>query len=117
MPRQGAGAVRGRVLIVEPGAFRTSLFGSAFRSMPELDVYAHTVGQTRAYVAQNSGTQAGDPAKAAAAIADAVAAGAPNLRLPLGPDAVDGIRAKLAEVAADVDASEAVARATVVRAG
>jgi NAD(P)-dependent dehydrogenase (short-subunit alcohol dehydrogenase family) len=106
-----------RVLIVEPGAFRTSLFGSAFRSMPELDVYAPTVGQTRAYVAQNSGTQAGDPAKAAVAIADAVDAGAPNLRLPLGPDAVDGIRAKLAEVAADVDASEAVARATAGRAG
>jgi len=49
---------------------------------------------------------------AARAIIDAVAAGAPTLRLPLGLDAVSGIRQKLAEVAADVDANEAVARAT-----
>jgi hypothetical protein len=41
-----------------------------------------------------------------------VAAGAPRLRLPLGADAVGSIRQTLAEVAADVDASEAVALAT-----
>ena len=98
-----------RVLIVEPGAFRTSLFGAAFRSMPELDVYAASVGPSRAYVAGSHGAQAGDPVKVARAIADAVAAGAPNLRLPLGADAVAGIRAKLALVAADVDATEAIA--------
>ena len=46
------------------------------------------------------------------AILDAVAAGAPNLRLPLGADAVAGIRGKLASVARDVDATEAVATAT-----
>lgn len=101
-----------RVLIVEPGAFRTRLFGSAFRSLPATSAYEATVGPTRAYAAQADGSQGGDPAKAAAAILDAVAAGAPQLRLPLGADAVDAIRQKLAQVRADIDAGEAVARAT-----
>lgn len=101
-----------RVLIVEPGAFRTSLFGSAFRTMPATAAYAESVGPTRGYVEANAGKQAGDPAKAARAIADAVAAGCPTLRLPLGADAVELVRGKLAQIAADVDATAAVASAT-----
>lgn len=103
-----------RVLIVEPGAFRTSLFGSAFRTMPALAAYAASVGPTRQYVVESAGKQPGDPEKAARAIVDAVAAGAPTLRLPLGADAVQAIRDKLARVAADVDRTEAVARATLL---
>jgi NAD(P)-dependent dehydrogenase (short-subunit alcohol dehydrogenase family) len=98
-----------RVLIVEPGAFRTALFGTAFRSMPEMDIYAGTVGPTRAYAANSAGSQPGDPAKAARAIADAVDAGVPTLRLPLGADAVSSIRAKLSRVAAEVDLTEKIA--------
>ncbi len=101
-----------RVLIVEPGAFRTRLFGPAFRTMPAMDIYSGTVGPTRAYAASSGGVQPGDPAKAARAIADAVYSGAPNLRLPLGADAVKGIRDKLARVAADVDGTEKVASGT-----
>ena len=70
------------------------------------------MGPTRAYAANSDGSQGGDPVKAAKAIIDAVAAGAPHLRLPLGADAVKGIREKLARVAADVEAAEAVATAT-----
>jgi NAD(P)-dependent dehydrogenase (short-subunit alcohol dehydrogenase family) len=103
-----------RVLIVEPGAFRTKLFGAAFRSLPALEAYAPSVGPTRAFAARMDGEQAGDPVKAARAIADAVAAGAPTLRLPLGADAVEAIRQKLSEVAADVDANESVAVATAI---
>ena len=101
-----------RVLIVEPGAFRTALFGSRFRRMPTIDAYASTVGLMRAYASQNDGVQPGDPAKAAAAIADAVSAPSSALRLPLGADAVEGIREKLGRIAADVDATEGTARAT-----
>ncbi|MDB4933334.1 MAG: short-chain dehydrogenase/reductase [Labilithrix sp.] len=101
-----------RVVIVEPGAFRTALFGAAFRRMPEMPAYAGTVGPTRAFASDVAGEQPGDPAKAARAIADVVASADPPLRLPLGSDAVDGIRAKLAFVAADVDRAEPVARAT-----
>jgi NAD(P)-dependent dehydrogenase (short-subunit alcohol dehydrogenase family) len=101
-----------RVLIVEPGAFRTRLFGGGFRTMPIIDAYASTVGPTRAFAAQMDGKQAGDPAKAARAIADAVEAGAPSLRLPLGADAIEAIREKLASVAVNVDEVEPVALAT-----
>lgn len=101
-----------RVLIVEPGAFRTSLFGSAFRTMPATPAYAGSVGPTRGYVEASAGKQPGDPAKAARAIADAVAAGCPTLRLPLGADAVELMRGKLAQLAAEVDANAAVANAT-----
>jgi len=101
-----------RVLIVEPGAFRTRLFGAGFRSLPAMQDYAATVGPTRDYAARSDGAQGGDPAKAARAIADAVAAGVPTLRLPLGGDAIDAIRKKLAHVASDVDQSESVARGT-----
>lgn len=101
-----------RVLIVEPGAFRTELFGPRFRRMPPIDAYAPTVGPIRDYAAQNNGVQPGDPDKAAAAIADAVSSPAPPLRLPLGVDAVEAIRQKMARVLADVDATEKVARST-----
>jgi NAD(P)-dependent dehydrogenase (short-subunit alcohol dehydrogenase family) len=105
-----------RVLIVEPGAFRTALFGSAFRRMPPIEAYAATVGAIRSWVADAAGKQPGDPAKAARAIADAIAHAASDperpLRLPLGADAVDQIRAKLASVASDVDRTEPSARAT-----
>lgn len=101
-----------RVLIVEPGAFRTRLFGAAFRALPAMEEYASSVGPLRAWVAASDGKQPGDPAKAAHAIAKAVAVGAPHLRLPLGADAVQGIRAKLARIGADVDANEALALAT-----
>jgi NAD(P)-dependent dehydrogenase (short-subunit alcohol dehydrogenase family) len=101
-----------RVLIVEPGAFRTALFGDRFRTMPIIEAYAESVGPTRAYASNNDGAQPGDPAKAATAIADVVSSKSIPLRLPLGGDAVDGIRQKLDRVRADVDATEAIARAT-----
>ena len=80
--------------------------------MPAMDVYAGSVGPTRAYAESSAGAQPGDPEKAAKAIADAVDAGAPTLRLPLGADAVKSIRDKLARVAADVDRTEPIAIAT-----
>lgn len=101
-----------KVLIVEPGAFRTRLFGAAFRALPALAHYESTVGAVRSWVASSDGKQPGDPRKAAHAIVAAVEAGVPTLRLPLGADAVDGIRKKLAQVGADVDESETVATHT-----
>jgi NAD(P)-dependent dehydrogenase (short-subunit alcohol dehydrogenase family) len=81
-----------KVLIVEPGAFRTSLFkaGSASAS-EESSVYGDTVGQTRRMIEAGSGTQPGDPAKAAAAILAALDAEQTPLRLPLGADAYEMI--------------------------
>jgi len=101
-----------RVLIVEPGSFRTGLLGRSLRAAPELEAYAGTVGATRAYIAREDGSQAGDPAKAAAAIIAAVDAEEPPLRLALGADAVDAIRAKHETLRADLARSEKLARAT-----
>jgi NAD(P)-dependent dehydrogenase (short-subunit alcohol dehydrogenase family) len=103
-----------RVLIVEPGAFRTALFGGRFRHLPAIDAYAPTVGAMRSWVVDNDGKQPGDPKKAARAVVEMVrSAGAEMpLRLPLGADAVAGIRDKLAAIARDVDRTQAVAHGT-----
>ncbi len=102
-----------RFLIVEPGAFRTSLFnpGAAYQSeaMPE---YAATVGQTRDYLTTGDGSQPGDPAKAARAILTALDAPTPPLRLVLGGDAVDGILERLHTVESEVLQWESVSRDT-----
>ena len=80
-----------RVLIVEPGAFRTSFSGGGLLESEPMDAYAETVGATREMIKGMDGQQPGDPAKAAEAILAALAAEEAPLRLPLGADAVDGI--------------------------
>ena len=81
-----------KVLIVEPGAFRTELMGDATRRMPAIDAYEATVGGTRAMANGMHGSQQGDPHKAAAAIEKALNAAKTPLRLQLGADAVDAVR-------------------------
>lgn len=101
-----------RVLIVEPGAFRTSLFGNGSLSTDTIADYADTVGATRAYVEGGDGGQAGDPAKAAAAVLAALDAEEPPLRLALGDDSIDTIHAHLEQVRGDLVAWEKVGRDT-----
>ena len=99
------------VMIVEPGAFRTGLFGSHSASAPIPD-YAATVGQTRRMIKTAAGTQPGDPVKAAAAVLTALDAPSPPLRLPLGDDAVDAILGHLGSTRADITTWEKLARDT-----
>jgi NAD(P)-dependent dehydrogenase (short-subunit alcohol dehydrogenase family) len=104
-----------RVLIVEPGAFATGFGGDRMQHSPQLgEVYAETVGPTRAAVDGMDGSQPGDPAKAAAAIVRAVGDGAAPLHLALGDDAVDAIRAAQDGRRADLEAWEPVSRSTAV---
>ncbi|MFD6249734.1 oxidoreductase [Streptomyces roseolus] len=100
------------VLIVEPGAFRTSLFVNGSLSGDTIADYADTVGATRAYVESGDGTQPGDPAKAAAAVLAALAAEETPLRLALGDDAIDAVHAHLDQVRADLAAWDKVGRDT-----
>ncbi|SDK50078.1 oxidoreductase [Streptomyces indicus] len=100
------------VLIVEPGAFRTSLFGNHSLSKGEIEDYEPTVGATRTMVETGGGTQAGDPAKAAAAVLAALNATEPPLRLALGADAIDTIHTHLDQVRADLTAWDKVGRET-----
>jgi NAD(P)-dependent dehydrogenase (short-subunit alcohol dehydrogenase family) len=101
-----------RVLIPEPGSFRTGFAGASLHRSEELDAYKDTVGATRAFVASMDGEQPGDPAKAAAAILAALDAPEP-LRLALGADAVEAIRGELDRRRADLDGFESVSRAAV----
>jgi len=100
-----------KVLIVGPGAFRTTLFGNASVSA-EIADYDATVGNTRRAVAGGDGTQPGDPAKAAAAVLAALAAERTPLRLPLGGDSVDAVVGHLDAVRAEITTWEKTARAT-----
>jgi NAD(P)-dependent dehydrogenase (short-subunit alcohol dehydrogenase family) len=102
-----------RVLIVEPGAFRTGFGGAGMQRSPQLgDVYADTVGPTRAAVDGMDGSQPGDPAKAAAAILRALDDADAPLHLALGDDAVDAIRAAQQARQADLDRWESISRST-----
>lgn len=100
-----------KVLVVEPGAFRTNLFGGSTVSAPIAD-YDATVGPSRRMLTEQHGAQPGDPAKAAAAILAALRADRTPLHLPLGDDAVDAILEHLDEVRAGITEWEPVARDT-----
>jgi NAD(P)-dependent dehydrogenase (short-subunit alcohol dehydrogenase family) len=86
-----------KVLIVEPGAFRTGFAnaGSLQEVTAVLPAYDDTVGPVRSGLPESDGTQPGDPAKAAAAILTALDADKTPLRLPLGNDAGDAIAGAL----------------------
>lgn len=101
-----------KVMIVEPGAFRTEFAADALRHMPTIDAYAEAVGGTRAFARAMDGTQAGDPAKAAEAVEAALASDETPLRLALGADAVDGVRTHAEAVLAELAAWEPIGRAT-----
>ncbi|HVO53840.1 MAG TPA: SDR family NAD(P)-dependent oxidoreductase [Solirubrobacterales bacterium] len=102
-----------RVLIVEPGSHRTSVFadGTISKSNPD-ESYASTVGTVREFIDGVHGTQSGDPDKAARAIVDVVESGEGPLRLPLGGDAVDEVRDALRKIEEDYVAWEDFARST-----
>jgi NAD(P)-dependent dehydrogenase (short-subunit alcohol dehydrogenase family) len=101
-----------RVLIVEPGAFRTGLLGARMHASREIPAYAETAGVTRASAAAMDGRQPGDPRKLAAAIIAALDAPDAPLHLALGSDAVEAIRAAQERRRADLAAWEQVSRDT-----
>jgi NAD(P)-dependent dehydrogenase (short-subunit alcohol dehydrogenase family) len=101
-----------RVITVEPGAFRTEFGGRRMHRSRVIDAYGASTGATRAAVDDMDGTQPGDPVKAARAILGVLDAGAPPLRLALGRDAVEAIRAKHARLRHDLDTWEAVSLGT-----
>jgi NAD(P)-dependent dehydrogenase (short-subunit alcohol dehydrogenase family) len=101
-----------KVLIAEPGAFRTDFAGSALRHMPILEPYREIVGPVRDFTVRMNATQEGDPMKAAAAIDKALSADNTPLRLQLGRDSVAAIRAHAEKLLDEMKAWEAVAVGT-----
>jgi NAD(P)-dependent dehydrogenase (short-subunit alcohol dehydrogenase family) len=102
-----------KVMIVEPGAFRTGFAGAgAMKHMPILAPYRDIVSGTRDFAHGMHESQAGDPLKAAAAIDAALAADNTPLRLQLGRDGVDAVRAHAEALLAEIAAWESLAVAT-----
>ncbi|MEU1704328.1 oxidoreductase [Streptomyces sp. NPDC005706] len=100
-----------KVLIVEPGGFRTSLMEADRAGVSADSGLYGKVAETRGMVASGDGTQPGDPAKAAALILAALEAERTPLRLPLGDDGVSAVLAHLDQVREDVAGWEKRSRA------
>ncbi|MBG6091779.1 oxidoreductase [Actinomadura viridis] len=90
-----------KVVIVEPGAFRTDWQGASMELHAVGPDYEETVGAINRYRRDTDGTQPGDPARAARIIIDVVGTDDPPRRLILGGDAVT-----LARKAAEIRAAE-----------
>ncbi|MEV6106479.1 oxidoreductase [Streptomyces sp. NPDC051940] len=77
-----------KVLIVEPGAFRTDWQGSSMALHTVGPDYEQTVGAMNTYRRDNNGKQPGDPVRAARVLIDVVGHDDPPRRLLLGAQAV-----------------------------
>jgi NAD(P)-dependent dehydrogenase (short-subunit alcohol dehydrogenase family) len=78
-----------RVLIVEPGRFRTEFNSSGvLRTASPDPLYEQVAGRVRADMADADGRQEGDPVRAAAVIRRMLSEPDAPLRLPLGAEAV-----------------------------
>lgn len=93
-----------RVLIVEPGPFRTDWAGRSLKqSATFIEDYEATAGARRRQISGYSGTQPGDPVRGAEAIIAAVRSDRPPLRLVLGRMAFDGVTGKLKATLEEVE--------------
>lgn len=100
-----------RVLIVEPGPFRTDFLGRSI-AIAANEIPEYAASSRRNYRETNDGHQAGDPDKAVAVILRAVDAHDAPLHLPLGPAAHAIAERKLAAFRRDIDAWRDIAIAT-----
>ena len=102
-----------RVIVVEPGGFRTDFAGrSLTQSAQPIGDYADTAGLRRKENDTVHGRQPGDPDRAAQAILTAVASDQPPLRLRLGSDALRRAEGDRADQRAEIDAWREVTTGT-----
>jgi NAD(P)-dependent dehydrogenase (short-subunit alcohol dehydrogenase family) len=102
-----------RVTAVAPGSFRTDWAGrSMVRSPRSIADYDPIMDPLRAARAAKSGRQAGDPAKAAAAMLQIVETAEPPAHLLLGPDALQLVKERIGELKAEIAAWEPLSAST-----
>ncbi len=102
-----------KVTCVEPGPFRTDWAGRSLRQTPNrIEAYAETAGVRLKGTMDGSGSQAGDPARAGAAMIEITELEHPPRHLVLGAFGIDAVANKLQAALAEVDAWREVGLAT-----
>jgi NAD(P)-dependent dehydrogenase (short-subunit alcohol dehydrogenase family) len=93
-----------QVTVVEPGFFRTDFLdaSSLVATRTRIDDYAATVGAMREFAAGVNHGQPGDPSKLATALLQLADSDKPPVRLQLGSDTVERVRAKNASVESEM---------------
>ena len=93
-----------RVLVVEPGPFRTDWAGRSLKQSSNIIAdYEKSAGARNREIAGYSGRQAGDPARAAEAVIEAVQSPAPPRHLVLGRVGFDNVEGHLRSMLQEVD--------------
>lgn len=95
-----------RVMIVEPGVFRTDFLDSQslVRTKRQIRDYDLSVGVMREWAQTNNHAQPGDPVKGAAVIVEVATLDEPPFRLQLGSDCVARIESKLSDMHRELEA-------------
>jgi NAD(P)-dependent dehydrogenase (short-subunit alcohol dehydrogenase family) len=101
-----------KVTMIEPGPFRTDFAGRSPVVADPMPAYAEVLRESRERFARLDGTQPGDPERAAQAVVAVADMADPPLRLPLGANAFDTVRATLRARLEELDAVEALGRDT-----
>ncbi len=103
-----------RVTIVEPGFMRTDFLehGSVRFGSNPIEEYAAGTAARRAFFAQRSGEQAGDPTKLGQALVKLADDPEPPTRFQAGTDAMEGMRQKNAHVQAEMERWRALSAST-----
>jgi NAD(P)-dependent dehydrogenase (short-subunit alcohol dehydrogenase family) len=93
-----------QVTVVEPGFFRTDFLdaSSLVATRTRIEDYADTVGAMREFAAGANHGQPGDPSKLATALLQLADSDKPPVRLQLGSDTVQRVRAKNAFVESEM---------------
>ena len=111
--RKEVGPLGIKVMVVEPGAFRTDFNGESLQQTSTIiRDYADTAGRRRKENDTSHGRQPGDPVLGAATIINVLALPQSPFRLLLGSDAVAFIRAELQEQVREIDEWQEVSVST-----
>ncbi len=110
---QEASSLGIKVMIVEPGAFRTNFYdGSLKGTKMKIGDYSETAGKTRKENVVDHKDQPGDPERAGKVIVDVLNRENLPMRLLLGSDAVTFVRRELKQRLDELDAWEQVSVAS-----